>query len=167
MSAPTHVHRKDTHTETHWCTLPVDMPSFVCLSAAKKWRLKREVNGVVLKEGEGRQGEEDLSALMDEVNTCCVLCHCAFERQSSLPHRETGGEGRMGGQSVEVIRLSRLLCFHGLVIIICRHTDELFHKRAVFMLIHIKVLITSIQYYFWRKHSQCRSYSWSYTRCVL
>lgn len=37
---------------------------------------------------EGRQREEDLSALMDDVNTCCALRRYAFERQSSLSERE-------------------------------------------------------------------------------
>lgn len=50
----------------------------------------------VLKEREVRQREEDVSALMDEGNTCCVLYHYAFERQSSLSKRETGRERKVG-----------------------------------------------------------------------
>lgn len=55
MSAPTHMCAQKTHTytETHRSTLPVDMPSFISLSATTttKKRLKREVKGGVLKGG--------------------------------------------------------------------------------------------------------------------
>lgn len=42
-----------------------------------------------------------------------------------------------------------------------------FSQTCGFYVNPLTVLIPSIQYYFWRKHSQCRSYSWFYTRCVL
>lgn len=96
MSAPTHTyaHKRHTHGDTQTRT-PCGH-AFFCLPVSnKKKRFKEEVKGGVLKGGEGRQREEDLSALMDEVNTCCVLCRYVFERQSSLSQRETGREGRV------------------------------------------------------------------------
>lgn len=96
----THVRTKDTHRETE-----LRAPrghAFFCLPVSNiknnDWRetLKKECWR------KGRWGrEEDLSALMDEGNTCCVLCRCVFERQSSLSARETGGEGRRGRSEEE------------------------------------------------------------------
>lgn len=71
--------------------------AFFCLPVSNKKKFiegrseRRELNG-----REGRQRERDLSALMDEVNTCCVLCHSVFERQSSLSKAEMSAEGRVG-----------------------------------------------------------------------
>lgn len=88
MSAPTHMCTQKTHTytETHRSTLPVDMPSFISLSATKKTkkRLKREMKGV-LKGGNWKRRD---------------MHSCVFERQSSLSKREKGGPIK------EVTRLS-------------------------------------------------------------
>lgn len=110
MSASTHTcaHKRHTHGDTQMLT-PCGH-AFFCLPVSnQKKRFKDEV-----KEECWRQREEDLSALMDEVNTCCVW-------ETVITVREGNG-------------LSRL---HGVVVIIQ-------HIHAVCMFIYIAVLISSV-----------------------
>lgn len=81
-----------------------------------------------MTEGEGRQREEDLSALMDEVNTCWVLCRYVFERQSSLSKREAGGEEGWAGPGANQ---TLSVAFVEYTIIIYNHNDNLFVIHAV------------------------------------